>query len=104
MENAIKEGKDFDETLNNFVADQKGKGDAEAKYLKGKDLLPEISGAVSKMEVGSIVRSSAFESGFVILNLGGVRFPEDPEARAKARQQVLRKVQRERHWRNMKRR
>lgn len=93
MEKAIKEGRDFGETLKKFLADRKGKGDAEAKYLKDKDLLPEISEAVSKMEVGSISPILRIQSGFVILKIGGVRFPEDPEARAKARQEVLRKMQ-----------
>ena len=93
MEEAIKEGRDFGETLKKFLADRKGKGDAEAKYLKDKDLLPEISEAVSKMEVGSISPILRIQSGFVILKIGGVRFPEDPEARAKARQEVLRKMQ-----------
>jgi hypothetical protein len=95
MEQAIKEGKDFDETLRKFLADRKGKGDAEAKYLKGKDLLPEISEAVSKMKVGSISPVLRIPSGFVILKIGDVRFPENPEARAKAKQEVLRKTQRE---------
>ena len=93
MEKAIREGGDFGETLKKFVADRKGKGDGGAKYLKGKDLLPEISKAVSKMEVGSISPILRIQSGFVILKIGGVRFPEDPEARAKARQEVLRKTQ-----------
>jgi hypothetical protein len=95
MEKAIKEGKDFDETLKNFLSDKKGKGEAEAKYLKGKDLLPEISGAVSKMEVGSISPILRIQAGFVILKIEGVRFPEDPEAKTRARQEVLRKTQKD---------
>ena len=95
MEKAIKEGKDFDETLIKFVADRKGKGDAEAKYLKGKDFLPEISEAVSKMEMGSISPILRIKAGFVILKIEGVRFPENPEAKAQARQAVLRKMEKE---------
>jgi hypothetical protein len=95
MEKAIKEGKDFDKTLKKFLADKKGRGEAEAQYLKGKDLLPEISQAVSKMEVGSISSILRIKAGFVILKVEGVRFPENPEAKAEARQAVLRKMEKE---------
>ena len=95
MEQVIREGKDFDETLRKFLADRKGKGDPESKYLKGKELLPEISQAVSKMKIGSISPILRIPSGFVILKIEDVRFPENPEARAKARQEVLGRTQRE---------
>lgn len=95
MEKALKEGKGFDETFQKFLADKKGKGEAEGKYLKGKDLLPEISEAVSKMEVGSISPILRIQSGFVILKVEGIRFPDDPEAKARARQSVLRNMQKD---------
>jgi len=95
MEKAIKEGKDFDKTLKKFLADKKGRGETESQYLKGKDLLPEISQAVSKMEVGSISPILRIKSGFVILKVEGVRFPENPEAKAEARQAVLRRMEKE---------
>jgi len=95
MEKAIKEGKDFDKTLKKFLADKKGRGETESQYLKGKDLLPEISQAVSKTEVGSISPILRIKAGFVILKVEGVRFPENPEAKAEARQAVLLKMQKE---------
>jgi parvulin-like peptidyl-prolyl isomerase len=93
MEKAIKEGKNFDKTFKKFLADKKGRDEAEGQYLKGKDLLPEISQAVSKMEVGSISPILRIKAGFVILKVEGVRFPENPAAKAQARQAVLRKME-----------
>lgn len=95
MEKEIKAGKNFGETLKTFLAGGKGKGGEEEGYLKGKDLLPEIAGAVSKMEVGSISPITRITSGFVILKVEDIRFPENPEAREQARYEVLRQKHKE---------
>jgi hypothetical protein len=95
MEKEIKAGKNFDETLKKFLAEGKGKGDEEADTLIGKDLLPEIAVAVSKMQVGSISPIIGIKSGFVILKLEDIRFQEDPEAREQARYKVLREKHKE---------
>jgi hypothetical protein len=47
------------------------------------------------MEVGSISPILRIQAGFVMLKIEGVRFPEDPEAKTRAKQEVLRKMQRE---------
>jgi hypothetical protein len=95
MEGEIKGGKDFDVILKRFLADGKGKGEEEAEYLKEKNLLPEIAGTVSKMQVGSVSPITRIQSGFVILKLEGMRFPEKPEAREQARYEVIRQKHRE---------
>jgi len=62
------------------------------QYLKDKDLAPEISQVVSKMEIGSTSPVvSIGEKGFIVLRLEGKSFPaeEDAEAMERARQQVL---------------
>jgi len=62
------------------------------QYLKDKDLAPEISQVVSKMEIGSTSPVvSIGEKGFIVLRVEGKRFPaeEDAEAMERARQQVL---------------
>jgi len=95
MEKTLKEGKVFDEILKKFLADKTGKGNEEGNYLKSKDLLPEIAVAISKMKIGSISPITRIKSGFTIFKLEDIRFPEDPEAREKARMEALRQKQKE---------
>ncbi|OGP95341.1 MAG: hypothetical protein A2157_10215 [Deltaproteobacteria bacterium RBG_16_47_11] len=95
MEDVLKGGKDFDEILKRFLADKKGKGSQEGNYLKDKELLPEIAAAVSKMKIGSTSSVIRIKSGFTIFKLEGIRFPEDPEAKTRARAEALRQKQKE---------
>ena len=95
MEGAVREGKDFDETLKNFAADKKGKASEEGDYLKYKSLLPEIAGAVSKMKIGSISPVIRIRSGFVIFKLEDIRFPDDPLVKERVRLEVLGRKQKE---------
>ena len=95
MENILKEGKNFDETLRKFIADKTGKGSEEGNYLKSKDLLPEIAVAISKMKIGSISPITRIQSGFTIFKLEDIRFPEDPDAKEKAGMEALRRKQKE---------
>ncbi len=89
------EGKDFDETLKNFVADKKGKVSEEENYLKKRNLLPEIAGAVSGMKIGSISPVIRIRSGFVIFKLEDIRFPDDPLVKERVRLEVLGQKQKE---------
>jgi len=95
MEKTLKEGKAFDETLRKFLVDKTGKGSEEGNYLKSKDLLPEIAVAISKMKSGTISPITQIKSGFTIFKLEDIRFPEDPDAKEKARMEALRQKQRE---------
>jgi len=89
MEEEIKAGGHFDELAKQVVADGTAKGGEEGKYVKGKDLLPQIAQTVSKMEVGSISPIIQVGTGFVILRVEDIRFPEDPEAKKLAVKQAL---------------
>jgi hypothetical protein len=95
MEGLLKEGKTFDETLKKFLANKKGKGEEEGSYLKSKELLPEIEGAVSKMTIGSFSSVILIKSGYVIFELEDIRFPEDPEIRGKVKLDILLRKQKE---------
>jgi parvulin-like peptidyl-prolyl isomerase len=95
MEAALSEGKDFDEVMKVFLADGRGKGTVEAEYLKNMNLLPEVSDAILKTKVGSVAPIIHIKSGFVILKVEGIRYPESPEAKQKARLETLEKKQRE---------
>jgi parvulin-like peptidyl-prolyl isomerase len=91
MEDALKGGKGFDETLGKSLSDKKGKGGEEGNYLKEKDLLPEIAEAVSKMKIGSTSAVVKIKTGFVIFKLEDVRFPENPTVKEQVRMELLRK-------------
>jgi parvulin-like peptidyl-prolyl isomerase len=88
MEAEIKEGKNFDEVAKRFLSEGTAKG-SEENYFKGKDLLPEVAKAVSKMEMGSVSPVIPIKSEFVILKLEDIRYPENPEAKKWARQEAL---------------
>jgi hypothetical protein len=95
MESLLKEGKTFDETIRKFLSDKKGKGSVEGPYLKGKELLPEIAAALSKMEIGATSPAIKIKSGFVIFRFEGVRFPENPEEKEQVKMEVLRQKQKD---------
>jgi len=89
MEEEIKAGSDFDEVAKQVVADGTAKGGEEGKYLKGKDLLPQIAQTVSKVEVGSISPIIPVKTGFVILKLEDIRQSDNPEAKNQAKWEAL---------------
>jgi parvulin-like peptidyl-prolyl isomerase len=98
MEALLKEGKDFDATLKEFLSGKKGQGGEEGSYLKNKELLPEIEEAVSRMTIGTISPVIRIKSGYVIFKLEDIRFPEDPEIRAKVKLDILLKKQKEAYF------
>ena len=93
MQDALTSGKGFDETQKKFLADKTGKGSEEGKYLRARDLFPEIVDVVSKMKVGAISPIIPIKSGFVILRLDDIRYPDPPGAKDEARRDVLGKKQ-----------
>jgi parvulin-like peptidyl-prolyl isomerase len=90
IEAEIKSGKDFNEIVRKVIAEGIAKGAEEGAYLKQEQLLPEIKSAVSGMEVGTISPIIKVASGFVILKLEEIRFPENPDAREQAKATALR--------------
>ena len=88
----IEGGNNFEETVKNSLDEGIAEEGEVGQYLKDKDLAPEISQVVSKMEMGSTSPVvSIGEKGFIVLRLEGKSFPaeEDAEAMERARQQVL---------------
>jgi len=88
-EEALKGGRSFDEVTKKLIEDGKAKGGEEKNYFKKKDLDPQISEALSKMEVGSISPIVPIKTGFVILRVEDIRYPDNPEAREKAKQEGI---------------
>lgn len=93
MEQALGEGKPFDVLARQFIETKAAEGKPEAEYLKHKQLLPEVSVVVSKMEMGATSPMVKVKDGYVFLKLEGVRYPEDPEAKEQARREALRQKQ-----------
>ena len=90
VEAETKSGKDFHEIVKRVIAEGNSKGAEEGAYLKQEQLLPEIKSAVAGMEVGAISPVIKVASGFVIMKLEEIRFPENPEAREQAEATALR--------------
>ena len=88
-EEEIKAGGDFDAIAKRVLADGIAKGGEEGKYVRGKDLLPQIALAASKMEVGAISPILRVGAGFVIFKVEDIRFPEDSEAKELAVKQAI---------------
>ena len=87
----IKGGKDFNETIKKCIESHQARGMAEEKYLKRRNLLPEIAQVVVSMQTGTVSPVTRIESGFVLFKLEDARVPteEDTAAREMARQESL---------------
>jgi parvulin-like peptidyl-prolyl isomerase len=89
MEEEIKGGKNFDEMAQKVVAEGTAKGGEESNYLSRRELLPQVGETISRLEVGSVSPVVPVGSGFVILKVGDIRYPESQEAREQAKQEAL---------------
>ncbi len=89
VEEEVKAGKNFDEIVKRVLADGTARGGAQGEYFKGSDLMPQITDAASKMEVGSVSPLIRIPEGYVIFRLEDIRFPANEEAKDKARQEAL---------------
>ena len=87
----IKGRKTFEELSKRFVAEKIGRGGEGGKYLRVRDIDPQIVEVVSKMDIGSVSPVIPIKSGFVILRLEDIRYPEDSEAMNQARQEALKR-------------
>ncbi len=85
----IKEGGSFDEIVEKAITLETAKGDIEGQFLKPEKFLPQMADAASKMEIGSVSPVIQTDSGFVIMKLEEIRYPEDPKAKEWAIQESL---------------
>jgi hypothetical protein len=97
-EEEIRAGAGFDNVMKRMVAEGKAEGKEEGVYMKGKDLLPEIAGAVSILSEGGVTPALKVSAGrmgeaaYTILMLEAIRYPENPDAREQARRGVLKEA------------
>jgi parvulin-like peptidyl-prolyl isomerase len=91
---ALKGGADFQGLAKKLKDEKTGRGDATSQWVPRKKMLPEILAAVQDAKKGAIVGPLQVGSGWVVLRVDGIRYPEDKEARAAARDQALLVAQR----------
>lgn len=93
MEEELKAGKSFDELAADVLDKGLAEGKKESGYVKTRDLQPEIAGIISQMEVNavsSIIKvGEGRKTGYAIVKLEEVRFPDDPKAMERAKDAVL---------------
>lgn len=95
FEAELKRGKSFGELAQAFKADGRAKQIEEGIYLKPKDMDPRFGQAVASLAVGATSPIIRTASGFAVLRLEDVRYGENPEEKAQARQAALERARRE---------
>lgn len=84
----LAKGGNFDELAAKLVESGKAEGSKEGAFMKPAGLLPQIVAAVSAMEVGKTSPVIQVGPSFTILKLEEIGYPDNAEAREKARQQA----------------
>lgn len=85
----LAKGGNFDELAAKLVESGKAEGSKEGAFMKPAGLLPQIVAAVSVMEVGKTSPVIQIGPSFTILKLEEIGYPDNAEAREKARQQAI---------------
>jgi hypothetical protein len=84
-------GKNFPELAKTYLEQGKATGVEEGIFLSRATMDPDIGKTVTAMTVGSISPVIPVRSGFVILALEDMRYPDKPAERAEAEEAVLKK-------------
>jgi hypothetical protein len=85
---AVGKGGSFDALARAAVAAGKARG-GEPGFVGKKEMLPELALAADALQVGQVSQPVKVATGWVVLVLEGVRYPEDPKVREQARAQSL---------------
>lgn len=85
----LAKGGNFDELAAKLVESGKAEGSKEGAFMKPAGLLPQIAEAVSTMQVGTTSPVIQVGPSFTILKLEEIGYPDNAEAREKARLQAI---------------
>ena len=85
----VKAGGDFGALAGAYLAQGKAVKVEDGVSLKRRAMDPAIGKAIDVLAVGSTSSVISLKSGFVVLKLEAIRYPDDPAARAAAEQIVL---------------
>lgn len=83
-------GASFGEAGGKYVAEGKAasQGGDEGRFLKRKEVSPGIAEKIGGLEVGSVTPVIPVDNSFAVVKLEETRFPDDEEAKAKARERA----------------
>jgi parvulin-like peptidyl-prolyl isomerase len=79
----------FDAVAKQLVADKKAKGGGDAQVLPRSQMLPQVLAALEKLKAGQVSAPVRVQEGFAVLKVEEIRYPDDPKARAEARNASL---------------
>lgn len=85
----IEKGAAFAVVAERAIADKRATSESDAEYHRLKDYLPEIAQALAPLSVGQSSDVIRIKSGFAVVSVVDVRYPESAEERAEARRMVL---------------
>ncbi len=89
MVKQIKGGKPFDALAAQAVADKKAKGNELGQFVDRSKLIDSVLAAVEKTAVGKTTPPVKVTGGWAVIEVEGVRYPENAKARAEAEQKSL---------------
>jgi len=93
MSDDVKAGKAFDDAAKESVAAGKAKGGEAGEFVRVNKLLPQIAGAVYRLDKGAVTPVIKVEDGYVVVKVEDIRYPDDPKARADAEKAALEEKQ-----------
>jgi hypothetical protein len=85
----IADGAAFAEVAARAVTAKTAKADDDNAYHPRTDFLPPIAAAIATLRVGQVSPVIRLQAGFVVVRVVDIRHPENPEARAEAKKQVV---------------
>ena len=82
-------GAAFAEVAARAVTAKTAKADDDSAYHPKKEFLPQIAEAIATLQAGQVSPVLRLPSGFVVVRVIDIRYPENAEARAEARKRVV---------------
>lgn len=82
-------GAEYEAVARRAVAELGAKTQDDEAYHRRNEYLPEIAAALASLEIGHWSPVIRLASGFTLLKIVDIRYPENPEFRARARETVL---------------
>jgi len=89
LEAEVRGGGDFDELAQRMITSGEAKGSLVGKYLRIDSLSPEVAKTVSSLKKGEVSPLIRVGNQVSLLRMEGIRFANDPAARAQAEKDAL---------------
>jgi len=89
LESRVKAGGDIESLARELVSSGKARPDESDRYLRARDLLPEVQEPLSTMRIGQVSPLVRIGRGFAMMKLLDIRYPEDRAAREQAEKDAL---------------